>query len=117
VAAVLGVHVPQELPGSATRHVTVPPRPTKPPAPAFSLSDSEREKIHAARLAFSDAWHVGEPIIDEIAASLGFDRETLRVAPWGSFGLGLANGKRQPKPGRTRREESYAHRSTATWTH
>ncbi len=57
-----------------------------------NTSISEREKIHAARLAFSNAWHAGETIIDEIAASLGFDRETLRLASWGSSGLGLAKG-------------------------
>jgi len=48
--------------------------------------------VHAARLAFSDAFHAGEPIVDEIAASLGLDRETLRLASWGASGLGLAEG-------------------------
>jgi hypothetical protein len=56
------------------------------------LSDTAREKIHTARLAFSDAFWSGDEIVDRIAASLGFDRETLRLASWGSSGLGLANG-------------------------
>jgi hypothetical protein len=43
-------------------------------------------------LAFSDAFHAENPIVDEIAASLGLDRETLRLASWGSSGLGLAAG-------------------------
>ncbi len=92
VAAVLGVHVQQELQGSGKRPALSTPRPERKPEPPFSLSDSDCEKIHTARLAFSDAFHAGEPIIDEIATSLGFDRETLRWASWGTCGLGLANG-------------------------
>jgi hypothetical protein len=114
VAGVLGVPVPLELPGNGTRQVTVRPRPAKPPTAPVSqshlgreasagvshacamlsekLSDSDREKIHEARLAWTDAFHAGEPIVDDIAASLGFDRETLRQASWGSSGLGLAPG-------------------------
>lgn len=92
VAAVLGVHVPQELHGSSKETVRSTPRHERKSEPSFSLSDSDREKIHIARLAFSDAWHAGETIIDDIAASLGFDRETLRWASWGTCGLGLANG-------------------------
>lgn len=62
------------------------------PAPPFALSDADREKIRAARLAFSDAFHSGDPIIDRIAESLRFSREALRLAAWGSSGLGLAKG-------------------------
>jgi hypothetical protein len=60
--------------------------------PPFALSDSERSTIEAARLAFTDAFHSGEPIVDEIAESLGVGREALRWASWGQSGLGLANG-------------------------
>ena len=92
VAAVLGEHVSKQLHGSSKRPALATPSPERKPEPPFSLSDSDREKIHFARLAFSEAWHAGEPIIDEIAASLGYDRETLRWASWGTCGLGLANG-------------------------
>ena len=92
VAATLGVYLPQSTAGTATRPATAPPRPAKQPEPPFVLSDAERETVHAARLAFSDAFWVEEPIIGDIAASLGLDRETLRLASWGSSGLGLADG-------------------------
>ena len=92
VADVLGVHLPQSTAGTATRPATPPQRPAKQPAPPFVLSDADRQKIHTARLAFSDDFHAGETIIDRIAASLGFNRETLRYASWGSSGLGLAEG-------------------------
>ncbi len=85
VAATLGVHLPQATAGTT-------PRPAMLAAPPFVLSAAERETVHAARLAFSDAFHAGEPIVDDIAASLGLDRETLRLASWGSSGLGLADG-------------------------
>jgi CHC2 zinc finger/Toprim-like len=92
VAGALGVHLPQSTGGNVSRPATAQPRPAKQPAPPFVLSDADRAKIHAARLAFSNAFHDGNPIIDRIAASLGFDRETLRLASWGSSGLGLAKG-------------------------
>jgi hypothetical protein len=92
VAAVLGVSLPQSTAGTATRPATAPPRPAKQPAPPFILSDGDRAKVYAARLAFCDAFHGGDEIIDRIAESLGLDRETLRVASWGSSGLGLAPG-------------------------
>lgn len=90
VAAALGVSLPQSTAGTATRPATAPPRPAKQPEPPFILTDAERKTVAAARLAFSDAFHAGEPIIDRIAESLGFTRETLRLAAWGSSGLGLA---------------------------
>jgi CHC2 zinc finger/Toprim-like len=92
VAAALGISLPQSTAGTTTRRATPPPRPVKQPEPPFVLSDAERGTVHAARLAFSDAFHAGEPIVDDIAASLGLDRETLRLASWGSCGLGLADG-------------------------
>lgn len=92
VAGTLGVHLPQSPGGTASRPATAPQRPAKQSDPTFVLSGADREKIHAARLAFSNAFHSGDPIIDRIAASLGFDRETLRLASWGSSGLGLAKG-------------------------
>jgi hypothetical protein len=54
------------------------------------LSPAEKETVDAARLRFSDAFHSGDPIIERIAESLGLERETLRIAAWGSCGLGLA---------------------------
>jgi hypothetical protein len=90
VAAALGVHLPQSSAGTATRPAPAPPRPAKQPEPPLVLSAGDRSKLHTARLAFSDAFHSGNEIIDRIAASLGLDRETLRLAAWGSSGLGLA---------------------------
>jgi hypothetical protein len=91
-ADTLGILLPLSPEGLATKPVTAPPRPAKQPESPFVLSVVDGEKIHAARLAFSDAFHGGDPIIDRIAESLGFDRETLRLASWGSSGLGLACG-------------------------
>lgn len=92
VASTLGVYLPQSTEGTATRPVTPPPRPAKMPEPPFVLSTAESEIIHAARLAFSEAFWSEDEIIDRIGKSLGLDRETLRLASWGSSGLGLANG-------------------------
>lgn len=91
VAASLGVYLPDSTAGTATRPATAPQRPAKEPEPPFVLSDGDRSKLHAARLAFSDAFWSGGPIVDRIAESLGLDRETLRLASWGSSGLGLAD--------------------------
>ncbi|MEX1115441.1 MAG: CHC2 zinc finger domain-containing protein [Akkermansiaceae bacterium] len=104
VAATLGVYLPPTAGTGGKTPIgvlaksdppiggSVSPRPAKQPAPPFVLSAAEREIVHAARLAFSDAFHAGEPIVDDIAESLGLDRETLRLASWGSSGLGLADG-------------------------
>lgn len=91
VAAVLGVSLPDQSKGTATRPTTAPKRRAKPPAPPFKLTTDDHKKIHAARLAFSNAFHSGDPIVGEIADSLGLDRETLRAAAWGSSGLGIAS--------------------------
>lgn len=98
VAATLGVYLPQSTAGTATRPATAPAQPAKQPEPPFILSDADRSKLEAARLAFSDAFHAGDEIIDRIGESLGLDRETLRLASWGSSGLGLADpvGSSQP---------------------
>jgi hypothetical protein len=98
VAAVLGVNLPQSTGGSVTRAFRAKQAPAKQAEPPFMLSDADREKLHAARLAFSDAFHAGDPIVDGIAESLGLDRETLRWSAWGSSGLGLAcpAGGREP---------------------
>ena len=90
VASVLGVHVPHGSKGAATRPAPAP-RPARKIEP-FILSKEDGDKIHSARLAFSDAFHGGDEIVDDIASSIGIDRETLRLASWGSCGLGLANG-------------------------
>ncbi len=91
VATTLGVYVPN----SAERHFTLPntapQRPIRQPAPPFTLCDADQKKVHDARLAFSTAFDAGAEIIDQIAKSLGFDRETLRLASLGSSGLGLAD--------------------------
>jgi hypothetical protein len=90
VAAALGVYLPQVTAGTATRPATAPPRPAKAPEPPFVLSPADKAVVDKARLRFSDAFHSGDPIIDRIAESLGLERETLRIAAWGSCGLGLA---------------------------
>jgi hypothetical protein len=88
----LGIHLPQQPAGTATRAATAAPRPERKPEVPFVLSDADRAKIHLARQAFADAFHGGNPIVGQIAASLGLDRETLRLASWGECGLGLMNG-------------------------
>lgn len=98
VAGVLGVHLSQESTGRATKPATAPRRAPKPPAPPFKLSEAENEKVHVARLAFSDAFWSGDPIVGEIADSLGMDHETLRLASWGSSGLGIASPAGFGKP-------------------
>ena len=92
VAATLGVYLPESTAGTATRPSPAPPRHAKKPEPPFVLSSAERETVHAARLAFSDAFHGGDEIVDRIASNLGIDREALRLASWGTCGLGLSNG-------------------------
>lgn len=92
VASTLGVILPQNHTASATRPVTPLRESSKQTAPPFTLSDAAREIVYAARLAFCDAFHAGEPIVDEIAGSLGFDRKTLHLASCGASGLGVADG-------------------------
>ena len=92
VAAVLGVHLQDRTAGPATAPVTPPQRAAKQPEVPFALSDSDRDKIESARFDWSDAFHGGDPIVDQIRESLGLTRETLRYAGHGSSGLGLAKG-------------------------
>ena len=132
VAAVLGVILPDSTAGRATKATTAPPRAPKPPPEPFALSDTDQQKVHLARLAFDDAFWAGDPIIDRIAASLGLDRETLRVASWGRSGLGLAAGRygkpvwlcyaypsglkwRNPDPNSKPRFDWLAGKATAPW--
>jgi hypothetical protein len=91
VASVLGIRLPNSPAGAATRT----PKPLEPP---FTLSLAERKTIHVARLAFSDAFWGEDNVVDEIAASLGLNRETLRVAARGDSGLGLACPHNSSKP-------------------
>jgi hypothetical protein len=98
VASALGIPLPNSPAGTATRPATAPPRPAKPPEPPFTLSLAERKTVEAARLAFSNAFWGGDNVVDDIAASLGLDRETLRFAAWGSSGLGLACPRNSSKP-------------------
>ena len=93
VAGVLGVHLPEHPARTATRGTTATSRPEHKPEPPFTLSDAELGEVHAARLAWCDAFDSGDVIVDRIAESLGLDRETLRHAAWGESGLGLAAGK------------------------
>lgn len=90
VAATLGVYLPQSSAGTVTRPATAPPRPAKQPEPPFVLTDSEREKIHAARLAFSDAFDAGD--LDATAAELGIPLPALRECAMGKSGLGVHEG-------------------------
>ena len=132
VAAALGVSLPQSTTGTATRPATAPPRPAKKPEPPFILSDTDRKKVDAARLAFSDAFWSENEIVDRIAESLGFTRETLRLASWDSSGLGLAAGSydktvwlcyaypqglkwRNPSPGAKPRFLWLVGKATAPW--
>jgi len=92
VAATLGAYLPQDGTRAATRAATAPQRAPKQPEVPFALSDSDKEKIHAAKLAWSDAFHGGDSIVGFIAEDLGLSRETLRYAGHGSSGLGIANG-------------------------
>jgi hypothetical protein len=98
VAATLGLYLPQDAAGRPTRAATATPRPERKPEVPFILSNADREKIHAARLAWCDAFDNGEPIVGRIAESLGLNRETLRHAAWGESGLGLAPGGRRESP-------------------
>lgn len=93
VASVLGVYLPDGTASpatDATRAAKPLPRPERKPEPPRTLTIAERVAIHQARLAFSNALHAGEPIIAEIAASLGLQLETLRWAAHGESGLALA---------------------------
>jgi hypothetical protein len=98
VAAALGVYLPQTTAGTTTRTATATPRRPKEPEQPFDLSSVDKAIVAAARLRFSDGFWSGDPIVDRIAESLGLDRETLRVAAWGSSGLGLAcpAGSKEP---------------------
>lgn len=84
VASVLG----QPVTSPSERIQRPMPRKVEPP---FKLSDAERATIDRARLAFTDAFFGGHPVIDEIANSLGVGREALRWASWGQSGLGLVD--------------------------
>lgn len=98
VASALNIPLPNSPAGAVTSPRTAPPRPPKPPEPPFTLSLTQRKTVHTARLAFSNAFWGGDSVVDDIAASLGLDRETLRVAAWGSSGLGLACPRKSSKP-------------------
>ena len=73
-------------------------RAKNPQPEAFALSEADRKKIHLARLAFSNAFWSGDPIISEISDSLGIGRETLRLAAWGTSGLGIASPEGNGSP-------------------
>ena len=91
VAATLGLHVPSQPAGTATRPAMAPQRPAKAPAPPFTLTDDERGQIHRARAAFANAWHSGSRWLSHQAITLGLPREALRHCAWGGeSGLGLS---------------------------
>jgi hypothetical protein len=131
VAAVLGV---QPSPGRAQgspRHTQAQPRPARQAAP-FTLRESDRDRVQAARLAFNAAFDAGEQIIDDIAENLGIDWSTMRMADSGECGLGLSAGSygkptwlcyryptglkwRNPDPTAKLRFEWLAGRALAPW--
>ncbi len=121
VASVLGVYLPQSTGGSVTRAFTAKQAPA--PRPPFKLSDADREKHHAARLAFSDALDGGT--LEPLARELGIPSWALRWCAMGTSGLGWVNGKlaylypegikvRNPK-GSTQRFRWLAGKATVPW--
>ena len=91
VAGVLGVTLPQGHAPSPSRPARAQQRPAPQPAPPFTLSESDREKIHAARLAFSDAYDGGE--LDTLAGGLGIPLWAFRWCAKGRCGLGWWHGR------------------------
>ena len=91
VADTLGLYLPQDGTQPATRPATAPQRAAKQPEPPFELCAADREKIHVARLAFSDAFDAGE--IDATAAELGIPPWVFRWAAKGQSGLGWWKGR------------------------
>lgn len=89
VASVLGIYVPQGTGSPATMSPRVKQAPA--PRPPFRLSDADREKHHAARLAFSDALDSGT--LDPLARELGIPSWALRWCAMGTSGLGWIGGK------------------------
>ncbi len=89
VASVLGVYVPQGTQAPATRPAKAKQAPA--PLPPFKLSDADREKHHAARLAFSDALDGGK--LEPLARELGIPPWALRWCAMGTSGLGWIKGK------------------------
>lgn len=66
------------------------PRKTS-PLLSIVLSDQDRKKIHAARLAFTDSLHAGE--LNEMAAELGLPIEAFTWCAFGPSGFGLYDGR------------------------
>lgn len=91
VAAVLGVTLPQGHPQGQPRPPQAQPRPTQQPAPPFMLNEADREKLHSARLAFSDAYDGGE--LDTLAGGLGIPLWAFRWCAKGRCGLGWWHGR------------------------
>lgn len=92
IATVLGVQPQHEGGHSSPR----PPQTHPPPAPrseqrSFTLTDAEREKHHAARLAFSDAYDAGQ--INALADELGIPLWAFRWCAKGRSGLGWLDGR------------------------
>ncbi|MCX6880874.1 MAG: CHC2 zinc finger domain-containing protein [Verrucomicrobia bacterium] len=91
VAATLGVYLSQGHAQGQPRAPQAPPRAEREPEVPFTLSPGDRQKIHAARLAFSDAFDAGG--IDPEAAKLGLPPWVLRWAAMGESGLGWWRGR------------------------
>jgi len=89
VASVLGVYLPQGTGSTATR--SAPAKQAPVPRPPFKLNDADREKHHAARLAFSDALDDGT--LDPLARELGIPIWAFRWCGMGASGLGWVNGR------------------------
>jgi hypothetical protein len=91
VASVLGVFLPQGTASTARRPATAPQRPARKPEPPFKLADADRQKHHAARLAFSDALDGGT--LEPLARELGILEWVFRWCAMGQSGLGWIEGK------------------------
>ncbi len=88
VAAVLGVPLRDADNGSAPA-IAHKPRP-KAVEPPFKLSAADRQKVIAARVAFSDAADAGE--LEPFTAELGIPLEAMRWCARGTSGLGIRGG-------------------------
>jgi hypothetical protein len=86
VAATLGIH----FQSSSIEAVKPAFRPAKKIEPPFILSVSDRRKIDAARLSFSDAFDAGE--IDDLSSELSLPLASLRWCARGLSGLGWVDG-------------------------
>jgi hypothetical protein len=91
VAAVLGVTLPQGHAPSPSRPAQAQQRPAPQAVPPFTLNEADTEKLHTARLQFSDAYDGGE--LDTLAGGLGIPLWAFRWCAKGRCGLGWWHGR------------------------